>query len=144
MRWEEATTIQEADVHPRLENPEDPAVAVAPRSCDTGDPVPHRPRIAIFDHRILPTNPAGSRHRDLLRDMADEYDFTVFAIEFDNPRPDRIRFRRIPVPRKPLVGQYLLFHCAALAIRLLLGIAGRWRYDLVQTADTSVMFAHTH
>lgn len=144
MRWEDAPTMQEADVHSRLKDPEDPTVAAVPRSRDTLDPVPHRLRIAIFDHRIMPTNPAGSRHRDLLRDMADDYDFTVFAIEFDNPRPDRIRFRRIPVPRRPLVGQYLLFHCAALAIRLSLGIAGRWRYDLVQTADTSVVFAQTH
>ncbi len=53
-------------------------------------------KIAIFDHLVVPTNALGKCHLDILTQLADEHEFTVFAIEFDNPRPDRINFVKVP------------------------------------------------
>ena len=42
-------------------------------------------RIAVFDYRITPNNPIGSCHLAMLRALAAEHEFTVFAVEFENP-----------------------------------------------------------
>ena len=42
-------------------------------------------RIAIFDYKVIPTNPIGSCHRRLIQGLCHEHEFTVFAVEFDNP-----------------------------------------------------------
>jgi hypothetical protein len=47
-------------------------------------------RIAVFDYRVLRTTPIGSCHRALLQALCHGYDFTVFAVQFDNPCPERI------------------------------------------------------
>jgi hypothetical protein len=58
-------------------------------------------RIAVFDHRVLRTNPVGSCHRALLQALCHGHDFTVFAVQFDNPCPERInRVRVRVVPRR--------------------------------------------
>lgn len=100
-----------------------------------------RPSIAVFDHHIVPTNPVGSRTLALLSALADECDFTVFAISFDNPRPDRIRHVPVPVTRRPLVVQYGCFHAAA-ALRYAVERLRRGRrFDLILSADAIVLFA---
>jgi hypothetical protein len=58
-------------------------------------------RIAVFDHRVLRTNPVGSCHRALLQVLCHGHDFTVFAVQFDNPCPERINWVRVRVvPRR--------------------------------------------
>ena len=46
-------------------------------------------RIAIFDYKITRNNPIGSCHLAMLRALAAEHDFTVFAVEFENPFPEK-------------------------------------------------------
>src|SRR3546814_6255833 len=52
--------------------------------------------IAIFDYRIVPTNPVGGCHRRLLERLAADHDFTVFAVDFDAPGSGRVTFRSVP------------------------------------------------
>ena len=58
-------------------------------------------RIAIFDYKITRNNPIGSCHLAMLRALAAEHEFTVFAVEFENPCPEKIRFIRVPSPTRP-------------------------------------------
>ena len=96
--------------------------------------------IAIFDYQVRATNPIGSCHLKMLRDLSHEFTFTVFAVDFENPCPDRIRFVRIPVPRRPLVLLFLSYHLLA----PLYYAAHRWkhktRFDLIQAVESNLSF----
>jgi len=97
-------------------------------------------RIAVFDYRIIATNPVGGCHLRMLKGLCDRHDFTVFAVEFENPRPDRIRWVRIPLPVRPYVLLYVLFHVAAP-----LACGWQWlvrgvRFDLVQMVESNLLF----
>ena len=70
-------------------------------------------RIAIFDYKITRNNPTGSCHLAMLRALAAEHDFTVFAVEFENPCPEKIRFVRVPSPTRPLALLFLVYHFMA-------------------------------
>jgi glycosyltransferase involved in cell wall biosynthesis len=64
--------------------------------------------------------------------LADEYDITVFAVECDNPRPDRITFVRVPAPLRPQVLLFLVFHALAPLIFWVHCWRRKQRFDLVQ------------
>jgi glycosyltransferase involved in cell wall biosynthesis len=68
--------------------------------------------------------------------LCEHIDFTVFAAEFDNPRPDRIRFVRVPVPTRPLALLYLAYHIAILPIYYWTTRIRGLHFDLVQTTET--------
>lgn len=95
-------------------------------------------QIAVVDWLVIGTNPVGSLHRALVEGLAEEHDFVVFSIEFDNPRPDRIDWVRVWAPRRPLFLLFLIFHFTA---KLAL-----WRYcrrhkrsfDLVHSVVTNL------
>ncbi|HRL14465.1 MAG TPA: hypothetical protein PKX07_21465, partial [Aggregatilineales bacterium] len=70
-------------------------------------------RIAILDYQVVPTNAIGNCDRTILNGLADEHEFVVFALEFDNPRPDRIKFVKIPAVRKPLAALFVTYHLTA-------------------------------
>ena len=70
-------------------------------------------RIAIFDYKITRNNPIGSCHLAMLRALAAEHEFTVFAVEFDNPCPEKIRFIRVPSPTRPLALLFVVYHFMA-------------------------------
>lgn len=97
-------------------------------------------RIALFDYRVIPTNPAGSCHRLLLEELCEEHEFTVFAVEFDNPRPDRIAWVRVPVPVRPLALLFVAFHLVAPIRYLLHRLRRRARFDLVQMVESNLSF----
>ncbi len=97
-------------------------------------------RIAVFDYFTTTTNPAGSCHRLLLAGLCDEHEFTVFAARFDNPRPDRIRWVRVPVIERPQVLLYLTFHLLGPVVYLLHRLRTRARFDLVQMMETQQLF----
>lgn len=97
-------------------------------------------RIALFDYRVIPTNPVGGCHRQLLAELCEEHDFTVFAVEFDNPRPDRITWVRVPVPVRPLALLFIGYHIAAPVCYFAYRIRRRARFDLVQTVESNVLF----
>lgn len=97
-------------------------------------------RIAVFDYLVVPNNPIGSCHRRALEELCGEHDFTVFAAEFDNPRPDRIRFVRIPVIRKPLALLFITFHLMAPLCYAIHRLFWRNRFDVLQIVESNLSF----
>lgn len=103
--------------------------------------------IAIFDYRVLSTNPVGSCHRRMLAALSSEYDCTVFAVEFDNPSPQRIAFQRIPVPRRPLALLFVTYHLMAPVCYWIYRLRYRRHFDMVQMVESNLSFgtvAYTH
>lgn len=105
-------------------------------------------RIAVFDYKVIPTNPAGGVHRRLLAALADEHEFVVFATQLDNPRPDRIRFVRVPVPTRPLALLFVAYHLVAPLCFAWERLRSGRRFDLVQSVEcncplrSDVLYAH--
>ena len=96
--------------------------------------------IAIFDYRVSPTNPIGGCHRKMLSALYHEYDFTVFAVEFDNPAPAQIAFQRVPVPRRPLALLFVTYHLLAPICYWIHRIRHRKRFDVVQMVESNLSF----
>jgi glycosyltransferase involved in cell wall biosynthesis len=96
-------------------------------------------RIALFDYRVIATNPVGSCHLRMLAGLCDTHDFTVYAVEFHNPRPERIRWVRIPLPVRPYLLLYALYHVAAPLAYAFQRMRGA-RYDLVQMVESNLSF----
>src|SRR3954463_7475908 len=92
-----------------------------------------RPRIAIFDYVVTERSPSGSCHLRLLEGLHDEFDFTVFATEFDNPFPDRISWVHVPAVPRPLAARYVSYY--AMSSRALRRHGGVGRFDLVQATE---------
>lgn len=72
-----------------------------------------RPWIAVMDLSVTKNSPAGSCVLAEVIGLADEYDITVFSDDFDNERPDRVRWVRVPLPRRPGILRYVVFHLMA-------------------------------
>jgi glycosyltransferase involved in cell wall biosynthesis len=98
-------------------------------------------RIAIFDHKMTRNNPIGSCHLAMLRGLAAEHEFTVFAVEFDNPCPEKIRFVRVPSPMRPIALTFVVYHFMALLCYLLYRLRGGPRFDLIQALESNIVFA---
>lgn len=104
-------------------------------------------KIAIFDYSVTRTNAIGKCHLGLLTALRHEHEFTVFAVEFENPCPDRIRWVRVPAVKRPLALLYISFHLLAPIFYLF----HRWRtgikFDLVQIVESNLLFgdiAYSH
>jgi glycosyltransferase involved in cell wall biosynthesis len=97
-------------------------------------------RIALFYYTIVQNNAIGRCNRTILEKLCDRFDFTVFSARFDNPRPDRIKWVRIPCPLRPMALSYLLFRILALAIYVWGKYTKSWRFDLTQGSDSCVGF----
>lgn len=93
-------------------------------------------KIAIFDYRVTKTNAIGSCHLRILEALCLEHEFTVFAVEFENPCPDRIRWVRIPAVRRPMALLFLTFHVLAPIYYLLYRLTHAARFDLIQTIES--------
>jgi glycosyltransferase involved in cell wall biosynthesis len=98
-------------------------------------------RIAIFDHKMTRNNPIGSCHLAMLRGLAAEHEFTVFAVEFDNPCPEKIRFVRVPSPMRPIVLTFVVYHFMAPLCYLLYRLRGGPKFDLIQALESNIVFA---
>jgi glycosyltransferase involved in cell wall biosynthesis len=98
-------------------------------------------RIAIFDYKITHNNPAGSCHLAMLRALAAEHEFTVFAVEFENPCPQKIRFVRVPSPTRPLALLFLVYHVMAPLCYLLYRLRGGARFDRIQALESNLASA---
>jgi glycosyltransferase involved in cell wall biosynthesis len=101
----------------------------------------------VFGHAVVPNNPAGSCTLRMLRGLCEKHEFTVFAVEFENPRPDRIRFRRIPAPMRPLVLLFLGYNCLAFFYYFVYLWKTKTKFDFRQTADCNfilgdITYAH--
>jgi glycosyltransferase involved in cell wall biosynthesis len=97
-------------------------------------------RIAVFDYKIIRNNPIGSCHLAMLRALAAEHEFTVFAVEFDNPCPEKIKFIRVPSPTRPLALLFVVYHLMAPLAYLLYRLRGGPRFDLVQSVESNLAF----
>ncbi|MCA9881498.1 MAG: glycosyltransferase family 4 protein [Anaerolineae bacterium] len=94
-------------------------------------------QIAIFDYLVKPTNAIGNCDRHLVAGLCDEHDFTVFAVEFDNPRPDRIEFVRIPVIRRPLFAVFVSYHIVAPILLWIYKRQSGKKFDIVQSIESN-------
>ncbi|MCA9881984.1 MAG: glycosyltransferase family 4 protein [Anaerolineae bacterium] len=94
-------------------------------------------QIAIFDYLVKPTYAIGNCDRHIVAGLCDEHDFTVFAVEFDNPRPDRIEFVRIPAILRPLFALFVTYHILAPIILWLHKRRTGKTYDVVQSIESN-------
>ena len=97
-------------------------------------------RIAIFDHKMTRNNPIGSCHLAILRGLAAEHEFTVFAVQFDNPCPEKIRFVRVPSPMRPIALLFVVYHIMAPLTYLLYRLRGGPKFDLIQALESNLTF----
>jgi glycosyltransferase involved in cell wall biosynthesis len=97
-------------------------------------------KIAIFDYIVTNTNAIGKCHLGLLASLCGEHEFTVFAVEFENPCPGRIHWVRIPAIKRPLALLYLSFHLLAPIYYLLYRWRTRIKFDLVQMVESNLLF----
>jgi glycosyltransferase involved in cell wall biosynthesis len=96
--------------------------------------------IAVFDYKVVPTNPIGSCDLHMLQGLCREHEFTVFAVEFENPCPERIRFVRVPVPTRPLALLFVAYHLVAPIVYWLHRLRTGARFDLVQMVESNLSF----
>lgn len=97
-------------------------------------------RIAIFDYKVIPTNPSGSCHLRMIQGLCQEHEFTVFAVEFENPCPEQIQWVRIPLPTRPLFLLFVAFHLLAPLYYRIYCLRYRVRFDLVQMVESNLTF----
>ncbi len=97
-------------------------------------------RIAIFDYRVISTNPVGSCHLRVLKGLCHLHEFTVFAVEFENPCPERIRWVRLPLPVRPYILLYTLYHLLAPLAYAYHRLVRGARFDLVQMVESNLLF----
>ncbi|MDR3701276.1 MAG: glycosyltransferase family 4 protein [Candidatus Sulfopaludibacter sp.] len=97
-------------------------------------------RIAIFDYRVISTNPVGSCHLRVLKGLCELHEFTVFAVEFENPCPERIRWVKLPLPVRPYILLYALYHLLAPLAYAYQRLARGARFDLVQIVESNLLF----
>ena len=97
-------------------------------------------RIAIFDYKIIASNPIGNCHLTLLRSLAQEHKFTVFSVEFENPDPAAITWVRVPSPTRPLALLFVVFHLLAPLLYLWHKIRTGERFDIVQSVESDLCF----
>jgi glycosyltransferase involved in cell wall biosynthesis len=95
-------------------------------------------RIAIFDYLVTSSNPVGSCHRLLVDRLSDKFHFTVFAKHFENPRPDSVRWVRVPSLLRPLVALFASYHIAAVIQFLRHRRDGS--FSLIQSVESNLSF----
>jgi glycosyltransferase involved in cell wall biosynthesis len=98
--------------------------------------------IAIFDYKIIDSNPSGGCHKTLLRSLALEHDFTVFSVEFENPDPAHITWIRVPSPKRPLALLYLVFHALAPCVYILHRLRTKTKFDVIQSVESNLSFGN--
>ena len=97
-------------------------------------------RIAIFDYKIIASNPTGNCHLTLLRSLAQEHEFTVFSVRFENPDPAAITWVRVPSPTRPLALLFVVFHLLAPLAYLWHKFRTGKKFDLVQSVESDLCF----
>jgi glycosyltransferase involved in cell wall biosynthesis len=104
-------------------------------------------RIALFDYIVTPENAIGKCDLAILAALCEEHEFTVFSTRFENPRPERIRWVRVPAPERPLVLLYVVFHLMAPLFYVWHCLRYRVRFDVVQVIESNLLFgdiAYSH
>lgn len=96
-------------------------------------------KIALFDYKVISTNAIGNCHRLMLQSLCHEHEFTVYAVEFENPCPNHVRWVRVPVPTRPLALLFVSYHLVAPLLYLRDRLQGE-RCDLVQFVESNLSF----
>ena len=99
-------------------------------------------RIALLDYIVTPNNAVGNCDRIMLEGLCEEHTFTVFAVEFDNPNPQRIDFVRIPAPKHPLFLMYLVYFLLSPLYLFVYKRRHHVKFDMVQGIE-SISLAST-
>jgi glycosyltransferase involved in cell wall biosynthesis len=94
-----------------------------------------KPQVAIFDYEVCADSAMGGCHLRMLEGLCGKYDFTVFAVKFENPNAARIRFVRIPAPTRPTVLLSLVFHLLSPLYFAYYCLRYRARFDLVEKME---------
>lgn len=96
-------------------------------------------RIAILDYFVIPNNAIGNCDRHIANGLCSEHEFTVFAVDFDNPNPERIKFVRVPALRRPLFLLFLTYHLLVPVIFWWHCLRNRIRFDIVQSVESNTV-----
>jgi glycosyltransferase involved in cell wall biosynthesis len=99
-------------------------------------------KIAFFDYIVTQDNAIGKCDLGILATLCHDHEFTVFAVEFENPCPERIRWVRIPAPTRPLALLYLAFHVLAPICYLWHRLRFGMRFDSVQIIESNLSFGN--
>ena len=63
----------------------------------------------------------------------------MFATKFENPKPNRIKFVRVPVPQRPLALAFLVYQIVAPVRYWLHRLFSGVHFDLVQSVESNVL-----
>jgi glycosyltransferase involved in cell wall biosynthesis len=76
----------------------------------------------------------------MLSALCRENNFTVFAVEFENPDPERIHWVRVPAFKRPLALLFLCYHLLAPIYYLLHAVRHGERYSVRQMVESNLIF----
>jgi glycosyltransferase involved in cell wall biosynthesis len=96
------------------------------------------PKIALFYFVVVKDNAIGMVDRIILERLCEKYEFTVFANKFDNPRPDRIRWVRVPCLLSPAVLSVISFRVVGTALLLWHRLVRGNKFVAVQASDACI------
>jgi glycosyltransferase involved in cell wall biosynthesis len=99
-------------------------------------------KIALFDYIVTQGNAIGKCDLGILAALCHDHEFTVFSVQFENPCPQRIRWVRIPAPKRPLALLYLAFHVLAPFCYWWHCFRQRVRFDFVQIIESNLLFGN--
>jgi glycosyltransferase involved in cell wall biosynthesis len=97
-------------------------------------------KIALFDYIVTQDNAIGKCDLGILAALCHQHEFTVFSVQFDNPCPERIRWVRVPAPKRPLSLLYLVFHVLAPICYVWHRFRYRARFHFVQSIESNLSF----
>src|SRR6202040_1375720 len=104
-------------------------------------------KIALFDYIVTPDNAIGKCDLAILTALCDAHEFTVFSAHFENPRPGKIHWIRVPAPQRPMVALYVVFPLLAPLWYVWHCVRHRMRFDVVQVIESNLLFgdiAYSH
>lgn len=106
-------------------------------------PIPH---VVVVDQSPTSGSPAGSCVLTQVQGLLSDHCVTVFADQCELPVGERLAWKRVPVPRKPLFLRYVAFQCLArlklLAWRLAGGRAALVQATQGQFVGADIVYAH--
>lgn len=106
-----------------------------------------RPHLCIFDMAVVPNSPVGSCVLAEVLGLADHLDITVLSASCAASMHPNVRWLQVPVPARPLLLRYMLFHLLAPLVLAWHRLRGLPRPDWVQAssgqyARADVAYAH--
>ncbi len=95
-------------------------------------------RIALFDYHINTMNAIGHCFHLIAEGLNDEHKFTVFAVSFDNPDPERIEYVHVPVLSRPLFALFICYHIMAPIVFWLYQLRNHTKFDIIHSSEVNI------